>query len=41
MYFELLRRFDNNLPTLHAIDDMDIESERLNELIKAQKALAE
>jgi hypothetical protein len=39
MYFELIRRFDNNLPVFHPIDDMEIEDKRLDELIKAQKAL--
>jgi len=41
MYFELLRRFEGGatLPLLHPIDDMEIESERLTKLVKAQKDL--
>lgn len=39
MYFELIRRFEDKLPTFHPIGDMEIEDKRLTDLIKAQKVL--
>ncbi len=37
MYFEVMKRFDdkkNPLPLLDPIEDMEIENDKLNELIK-------
>ena len=33
MYFELFKRFDNNIPLLHPVDDMEIEDKRLKKLL--------
>ena len=37
MFFELLKRFDSQLPLLHPLTDMQIESKKLTKLIEAQK----
>ena len=35
MYFELLRRFKENIPLLHPVDDMEIEDKVLGQLLEA------
>lgn len=37
MFFELLKRFNANLPLLHPVNDMEINDKRLLKLIEAQK----
>ena len=39
MYFELLRRFNGNIPLLDPVEDMEIEDKLLTKLIKARKDL--
>ena len=38
MYFELLRRFNGNIPLLDPVEDMEIEDKLLTKLIKARKS---
>ena len=41
MYFELLKRFQGNLPLLHPVDDMEIESKTLRKLLKQQELVTQ
>ena len=41
MYFELLKRFNGELPLLHPLSDMEIESSTLKKLIEGQRSITE
>ena len=41
MFFELLKRFQGNLPLLHPVDDMEIGSRTLKKLLSAQQVITE
>ena len=41
MYFELMKRFQSNLPLLHPAVDMEIKSKTLKKLLDAQEIVTE
>ena len=41
MYFELMKRFRSDLPLLHPVKDMEIESRTLTKLLSAQEIVSE